>query len=213
MSAQMPTAQMGRTSLTTKDKTRRASSSSILSDGSTVDPGSESDGLREGSFSEEMGEEPVPETTVMMRNIPNSYTREKLLVLLDNHGFALKYDLVYLPIDFTSRAGLGYAFLNFTSPQDAKRFREHFHGFDDWGVFSEKACDALGSAAHQGLAANMERYRNSPVMHEAVPDEFRPVIFKDGVRVPFPPPTRRLRAPELRRRTSTGSSEEGVFLD
>lgn len=201
-------------SKSSRTQARRASLSSVLSDGSTADPGSESDGQREGSFSEETdcsGGESVPETTVMMRNIPNSYTRERLLALLDSHDFALRYDLVYLPIDFCSRAGLGYAFLNFKTAQDAKRFREYFHGFDDWGVFSEKACDALGSAAHQGLEANMERYRNSPVMHESVPDEFRPVVFKDGVRVPFPPPTRRLRAPELRRRTM--SAEENMMGD
>jgi len=155
--------------------------------------------------------EALAETTIMMRNIPNSYTREKLLLLLDGHGFACHYDLVYLPIDFTSRSGLGYAFINFTTPQDAKRFRDIFHGFDDWGVFSEKACDAHGSATHQGLDANIERYRNSPMMHESVPDEFRPVTFKDGVRVPFPPPTRRLRAPDLRRRNL--SSEMGSGSD
>lgn len=153
----------------------------------------------------------LAEMTIMMRNIPNSYTREKLLFLLDSHGFTCHYDLVYLPIDFTSRSGLGYAFINFTTPNDAKRFRDIFHGFDDWGVFSEKACDAHGSATHQGLDANIERYRNSPMMHESVPDEFRPVTFKDGVRVPFPPPTRRLRAPDLRRRNL--SSEMGSGSD
>jgi len=109
------------------------------------------------------------------------------------------------------RSGLGYAFINFRTAADARRFREYFHGFDDWGVFSEKACDAHGSATHQGLEANIERYRNSPMMHESVPDEFRPVIFKAGVRVLFPPPTRRLRAPDLRRRNLT--SETGASSD
>lgn len=143
----------------------------------------------------------------MMRHIPNSYTRDRLLCLLDSQGFCGYYDLVYLPIDFTSRSGLGYSFINFVNAEDAKRFRKHFHGFDDWGVFSEKACDAYGNAAHQGIEANIERYRNSPMMHEAVPDEFRPALFLNGARVPFPPPTRRLRAPDFRRRNFAEMSD------
>ena len=30
--------------------------------------------------------------------------------------------------------------------------------------------------------AHVERYKNSPVMHKSVPDEYKPVIFADGVR-------------------------------
>jgi len=196
-----------RDSKSSKNSSRR----SVESQSSTVE-GSDSDvATGEESEASAAEEASVPESTVMMRNIPNSYTRERLLFLLDSHGFAGFYDLVYLPIDFTSRSGLGYAFINFRTAADARRFREYFHGFDDWGVFSEKACDAHGSATHQGLEANIERYRNSPMMHESVPDEFRPVIFKAGVRVPFPPPTRRLRAPDLRRRNLT--SETGASSD
>mmetsp|Transcript_30241 Transcript_30241/g.66134 ORF Transcript_30241/g.66134 Transcript_30241/m.66134 type:complete len:157 (-) Transcript_30241:119-589(-) len=35
-------------------------------------------------------------------------------------------------------------------------------------------------------------------MHEAVPDEYKPVVFQDGVRVPFPAATKKLRAPRMR---------------
>lgn len=201
-----------RTSAKRDSKASKGSRKSVESQSSTTIEGSDSQGVTDEESEASGGDEGiVPETTVMMRNIPNSYTRERLLFLLDSHGFAGFYDLVYLPIDFTSRSGLGYAFINFKSAADAKRFREYFHGFDDWGVFSEKACDAHGSATHQGIEANIERYRNSPMMHESVPDEFRPVIFKGGVRVPFPPPTRRLRAPDLRRRNL--SSDMGASSD
>lgn len=149
-----------------------------------------------GSDSSE--EEKAAETTILVRNIPNSYTRERFISLLNAEGFQSLYDLVYLPIDFTSRSGYGYAFINFVSEQAAQQFRDHFEGFNEWGVFSEKTCDATGVAAHQGLDANIQRYRNSPMMHESVPDEFRPVIFKDGARIPFPAPTRKIRAPDVR---------------
>ncbi|XP_021752930.1 protein terminal ear1 homolog [Chenopodium quinoa] len=67
------------------------------------------------------------ETTAMIRNIPNQYTREMLIKFLDefcrienqrlrpNHNRQpLAYDFLYLPIDFVSGANKGYAFVNFT---------------------------------------------------------------------------------------------------
>jgi RNA recognition motif-containing protein len=153
-----------------------------------------------GSSSEDSGSEDLPKTTVFMKNVPTSYTRSTFLGLLDREGFAGEYDLVYLPIDFDSRSSLGYAFVNLLTPQVATRFRGIFQGFTNWDVDSDKVCDTTGAAA-QGFKANVERYRNSAVMHESVPEEFRPVIFSGGVRVPFPAPTRRLKAPQTRRRS------------
>ncbi|CAE7888089.1 ML3 [Symbiodinium necroappetens] len=46
-------------------------------------------------------------TTVMLRNIPNNYTRDMFLELLDQHGFAGRYDFAYLPCDFCRDANLG----------------------------------------------------------------------------------------------------------
>ena len=46
-------------------------------------------------------------TTVMLRNIPNNYTRDMFLALLDHHGFAGRYDFAYLPCDFYRDANLG----------------------------------------------------------------------------------------------------------
>jgi len=137
----------------------------------------------------------VPQTTVMMRNIPNNYTREMLLELLDTHDFAGEYDLVYLPMDFKTEAGLGYAFINLVKPESVWRFRDRFHGFRDWAIVSEKVCEVSWSDVLQGIDAHVARYRNSPVMHESVPDDFKPVLFANGERLPFPAPTRKIRAP------------------
>lgn len=153
-----------------------------------------------GSSSEESGSEDSPKTTVFMKNVPTSYTRSAFLELLDREGFAGEYDLVYLPIDFESQSCLGYAFINCLSSQIATRFCSRFQGFATWDVPSDKACE-MGAAAQQGFKANVDRYRNSAVMHDSVPDECRPVIFSSGVRVPFPAPTRRLKAPQTRRRS------------
>lgn len=145
-------------------------------------------------------------TTVMLRNLPNNYTREMLLSLIDSEGFAGEYDFIYLPIDFNSQAGLGYGFVNLVTPGVTHRFWQHFDGFSRWGMPSDKVCTLNWSSPHQGLAAHIERYRNSPVMHEAVPDECRPMLFMEGVRIPFPPPTKQLKAPRLRVRESAKAS-------
>jgi hypothetical protein len=138
-------------------------------------------------------------TTVMLRNLPNQYTRDMLVEMLHSEGFAGKFHFVYLPIDFKTHMGLGYAFVDLITPQEAERARQHFEGFCKWAVTSDKVCSVSWSHAdQQGCATHIERYRNSPVMHDAVPDVWKPAFFSGGLRVSFPPPTRKLRVPKIR---------------
>lgn len=139
----------------------------------------------------------VEETTVMMRYIPNDYTRDMLLGLLVDEGFSGSFDFAYLPIDFNTGCGLGYAFINCCSLEEALRFRRHFHGFSNWSVPSGKVCDTTLSGSHHGVAAHIERYRNSSVMHKSVADEYKPALFVNGQRVPFPPPTKKIWQPKI----------------
>lgn len=139
-----------------------------------------------------------PRTTVMLRNLPNQYTREMLLDLLDNQGFLAEYDFIYLPIDFGSKSGFGYAFINLINEAVAIRFRERFQGFSAWAMESTMVADVTWSSTHQGLEQHVNRYRNSPVMHETMPDECKPMILVNGVRAEFPPPTKSLRPPRIR---------------
>jgi len=137
-------------------------------------------------------------TTVMLKNMPNNQSRRMLLELLDREGFAAQYDFVYLPMDFKTKACLGYAFVNFLHPSIAERCVGVFEGFSNWPIPSKKVGSVGWSGPHQGLVAHIERYRNSPVMHEDVQDSFKPILFKDGRRMAFPPPTKKLKAPRLR---------------
>jgi hypothetical protein len=137
-------------------------------------------------------------TTLMFRNLPNDYTRTQFLDMLDSEGFNGYYSFVYLPTDFKNFAGFGYAFVNFAKHEGAVKAKQYFQGFKQWKVPSRKVCDVVWSGPVQGLSAHTERYRNSPVMHDSVPDEYKPLVFVDGVRVPFPPPTRRIRPPRVR---------------
>mmetsp|Transcript_132696 Transcript_132696/g.322448 ORF Transcript_132696/g.322448 Transcript_132696/m.322448 type:complete len:1090 (-) Transcript_132696:15-3284(-) len=140
-------------------------------------------------------------TTVMLRNLPNDYTRNMLLKLLDDEGFNCKYNFVYLPVDFKRMAGLGYAFVNMDKHEYAQEIWKHFDGFNRWTLSSPKVCQVAWGEPLQGLEAHIERYRNSPVMHPDVDEMFKPVVFKNGQRQTFPAPTKRLRQPRMKYRT------------
>lgn len=138
-------------------------------------------------------------TTVILRNLPEDFNRDMLLRLLDSEGFFKKYDFVYLPLRFELGTSFGYAFINLINSVEALRFQKHFAGFHDWGQPNLKATTVGWSHELQGLEDNVARYRNSQLMHRTTPDELRPVMFEDGVRVPLPPPTRPIIAPRIRR--------------
>lgn len=139
------------------------------------------------------GDEPDDRTTIMMRNIPNNLSRDQLVELLNDSGFEGKYDLVYVPIDFKNKVGLGYAFVNLSAHDDAEAFRCFFQGFKSWNIQTEKVCEVTWSDTLQGLEAHLEKYRNSFVMHESIADEFKPILLANGKRVPFPAPTKQIR--------------------
>merc|ERR1712232_658153 len=138
-------------------------------------------------------------TTAMMRNIPSTYTRANLLELLDQQGFLGSYDLLYLPVDFQTELNHGYAFINFTSTEHFERFSEHFTGFSAWMVPSDRVCEVSWSDAAQGIDENVQHYRDSPMMHESVDDRFKPAIFENGRRMPFPEPTKKIKAPRRKK--------------
>jgi hypothetical protein len=139
-------------------------------------------------------------TTVMFRNVPYNCTRDDLIGIMDSHGFRGLYDFVYAPADFRTKSGFGYAFINLSSHSVAQGFMEHFNGFSEWPTPASKVAEVGWSEPNQGLALHVERYRNSPVMHDGVPDEFKPALFKDGQRITFPAPTKAIRAPRFKRR-------------
>jgi len=127
-------------------------------------------------------------TTLMLRNLPNDYNRDMFLNMLDDECLAGEYDFVYFPVDFQTGSGLGYAFVNFTSHEEAVRAWELLDGYKDWFVGSTKVCEVRWSTPVQGLKANVQRYRNSPLMHHHVPDAYKPMVFSNGARMEYPAP-------------------------
>jgi hypothetical protein len=145
----------------------------------------------------------------MMRNIPSDCTREQLLEVIDAAGFRKDYDAVSLPFDILKEVCSGYAFVNFTTHKRAEQFKVHFHGFQDWQAPCDKMCETSWSDSMKGYDAFVERFRNSPVMHESVADKCKPALYKGGVRLPFPEPTKILKPPRLRRRERAGACKVG----
>lgn len=138
------------------------------------------------------------QTTVMLRGLPETYTRSAVLQLLGTAGFFGRFNFVYLPVDFKKHKNLGYVLVNLVSHAEALRLRRHFEGFSNWSVPGGSACTVEWCSPHQGLQANVERYRNSPVMHASVPDEWRPLLLAHGVPISFPAPTLKIKAPRLK---------------
>merc|ERR1711879_245836 len=125
--------------------------------------------------------------------------------MLEVEGFEGSYDVVYVPVDFTSHMPLGYAFVNFLSENHADRCWTAFNGFSDWFVPCEHLCEVVWSDPHQGTDALIERYRNSPVMHDSMPEEWKPAFFVGGVQVAFPKPTVTIKSPKQKKPRSKRS--------
>lgn len=169
---------------------------------------SDSDGEAKSTTTEEPAgpvvtkvQQPAPatdkRTTIMLRNLPNNYTREMLLEMLDAEGFDGRYDFVYLPIDFKTQAGVGYAFVNAVDNAAAQELWTTFEGYNNWVLPTSKKCWVSWSKPVQGLRANVQRWRNSSVMHSSMPEEYKPCIFVNGARAKFPRASRALQAPRF----------------
>ncbi|KAL5855924.1 hypothetical protein ACOSQ4_005726 [Xanthoceras sorbifolium] len=143
------------------------------------------------------------DTTVMIRNIPNRFTREMLMDFLDDHCMVENqkakqlqngeaesiivsaFDFLYLPMDFESGVNKGYAFVNFTDPRAAWKFYLAAHNLS-WGAFlSNKICQ-IASARLQGKE-ELERHFESINFPCVDKHEYLPVCFspaRDGSREP-----------------------------
>jgi len=91
--------------------------------------------------------------------------------------------------------------VNLVTPKDAELFIEHFQGFDRWPEPESQRAVVHLSEALQGLNEQIERYRNSALMHHSISDDLRPAIYSQGMRMRFPEPTVPIKQPKMR--TST----------
>jgi hypothetical protein len=111
-----------------------------------------------------------------------------LVQVLDDEGFSGSYDFLFLPIKIKANLAFGYAFLNFVNMSEAERFMTHFTGYSKWDTDASPA-EIDWSKSHQGFQQQLERYNKSAIMQlNSIPEEFQPIVFKNGLRIPLPPP-------------------------
>merc|ERR1712232_109767 len=90
-------------------------------------------------------------------------------------------------MDLQKQTPFGFAFVNLSTHETAAKAKRQLagleHGFEvEW-------------SAQQGLAIQIERYRNSSIMHESVPEDFKPMLVRNGHISIFPAPTVEIKAP------------------
>lgn len=144
-------------------------------------------------------------TTLIMKRLPSACTREVLQSMLNLAGFAGSYDFLYLPVNFKTWQLFHYCLINFVSHAEAERALAMLQSRNFYWPDGAPAGDEIEAdwcEKTQGLATHIDQYRNSPVMHRTVPDEFKPILLQNGVRVPFPFPTTAIVPPQGRKRAA-----------
>lgn len=100
--------------------------------------------------------------TVMLRNIPNNYSQERLRWVFQHEGFEGTYDFFYLPIDGTRGHNRGYAFINFKECSYVARFYRAFHGKQLPSLGSHKVLTVC-KASLQGYEANYDFFSSKSI--------------------------------------------------
>ncbi|XP_024525844.1 protein terminal ear1 homolog [Selaginella moellendorffii] len=117
-------------------------------------------------FDEELKDE---RTTLMIKNLPNKYSQEKLMDKIDGHCAQCNahidssedvsaYDFLYLPIDPRNQCNLGYAFVNFVSVAACGRFYKAFHNLQ-WEAHNSRKICQITYARIQGRAKLQEHVK------------------------------------------------------
>jgi hypothetical protein len=122
-------------------------------------------------------------TTLLIRNIPNKYQVKSFAEEIDNCGFKGKYDLLYLPIDYSNGANLGFAFINLIDPMHILSFYECFRG-KKWRKYnSSKICE-LAYAKIQGKKNLIFHFQKGSILREQDQEKL-PLILPTPNKIPL----------------------------
>jgi len=119
--------------------------------------------------------QPMPKTTLMVRNIPTEYTEE---ALLKEWPLDLGFDFFYLPRNNKGKANLGYCFLNFTTEAQAEAFRVRWNKNRLAHYIAPKRLN-ISLAEVQGLEENVRQLKEKPVGRMKA-RQCQPIIVRDG---------------------------------
>lgn len=132
---------------------------------------------------------------LVVKNIPHWVHRDMLLEYLRTVGVLDLIDFAYLPVKLPSFSIIGYAVLGCTSCVAAGRCWERLNGAQPWCDRQNRVLYVERMTSCSCSLELVSRYRDSPIMHDLVPDRFKPVVLDRGERGKFPPPTKKLEAP------------------
>ena len=127
-------------------------------------------------------------TTIMIKNIPNKFTRDLLLNIIDQN-FKGTYDIFILPTDSNNLKNYGYSFINFTSSYYIPYFYYLFNGKKWSSTNSLKICEITYSKI-QGRNNLLSHYSNKITFRNdeakkyknsvkyIIPNEYRKIFDK-----------------------------------
>jgi RNA recognition motif-containing protein len=133
---------------------------------------------------------------LVIKRLPDGCTQDSIEEFLQARGLERACNFLYAPANFRKGKLFGYCFLNFVSPAAARRALQKLSAETtqhDAGVFGQ--IEVSLSLTHQGLDAQIDHYRNCPVMHPLVPDGYKPRLYVEGKIVSFPAPTEPVQLP------------------
>lgn len=125
-------------------------------------------------------------TSLLLRDLPASFSQKDLLDVLNRIDLRGDYDFVYLPVDVNTGASFGYAHVNFVDAATAERARLRLE--------EKSGCHCIASwhPKHQGFEAMVTRFASPdlPIFRQEMPEDYRPAIFSRGRRATDPQSSR-----------------------
>merc|ERR1711972_1218458 len=126
-----------------------------------------------------------------MGNVPSTYTRELLIMTLNEERFEKLYNFMYMPVELVKEKVLRYAFVNFIDYETACAFKAKMAGYTNWLADTHgnrlavdgddvKAADVRWGKKGHSKEQLVEIYRDKPLMHSTVPDEWKPAVFDEN---------------------------------
>lgn len=115
--------------------------------------------------------------TVMLKNIPNGFTQEYMLRILDNY-VENEYDFFYMPVDFKTNCNLGFGYISLTTSESVIALYNNLNGKRWPNTPSTKICE-IAFARMQGRNDMQRLCKDWAIMQ--LPEKYRPAFFESSV--------------------------------
>jgi len=131
-----------------------------------------------------MGDKHV--STLLFQNLPRNISQIVLARIVALMGFGDKIDFLYAPSQFSTKRGMGLAFVNFLTPADAENFTEAWSQEQPFGSRVKSSCLVrILPASIQGYDANVAAWEKANRQRIRNP-RFRPLVAHGvGMMVPY----------------------------